>query len=98
MQITERDPKLRSSRAVARNTVSVPFSMGTVLLRPRLHRARAYPACCFSPLLDGDGVASVRRETDRDPQLGYPALSVAARLFAGFLEWCGTWPRPTPRC
>ncbi len=37
--------------------VSVPFSMGTVLHR-LTQRTRLYYQICFSPLLDGDGVAS----------------------------------------
>ena len=37
--------------------VSVPFSMGTVLHRMRW-RLSLGPSGCFSPLLDGDGVAS----------------------------------------
>jgi hypothetical protein len=44
--------------------VSVPFSMGTVLhLRCSIRKLRAVRNSCFSPLLDGDGVASrpVRR-------------------------------------
>ena len=38
--------------------VSVPFSMGTVLLRGLLRVSQANDAR-FSPLLDGDGVASI---------------------------------------
>src|SRR5712692_3542522 len=37
--------------------VSVPFSMGTVLLRA-LPLGEKRTSLCFSPLLDGDGVAS----------------------------------------
>ena len=40
--------------------VSVPFSMGTVLLL-RVAPTPEEPFACFSPLLDGDGVASGRQ-------------------------------------
>src|SRR5579871_1277823 len=46
------------ARAQAKSLVSVPFSMGTVLLRSASLRRRRGWADRFSPLLDGDGVAS----------------------------------------
>src|SRR5579871_5324581 len=46
------------ARAQAKSFVSVPFSMGTVLLRPGRSTANALSSR-FSPLLDGDGVASL---------------------------------------
>src|ERR1035441_2271655 len=42
-------------------SVSVPFSMGTVLHLPHQSQATG-PIRGFSPLLDGDGVASFNRE------------------------------------
>ena len=29
---------------------------------------------------------------------GFPGLSVKAPLYGAYLEWCGSWHRPTPRC
>ena len=48
---------LRDATAPSFITVSVPFSMGTVLRRPN-SRPRPPGSRRFSPLLDGDGVAS----------------------------------------
>jgi hypothetical protein len=48
----------RSARPTTRN-VSVPFSMGTVL-HPSRHKTSLQAVTGFSPLLDGDGVASPR--------------------------------------
>ena len=47
----------RRSAARGISSVSVPFSMGTVL-HPSDRLPRRCIASCFSPLLDGDGVAS----------------------------------------
>jgi Sir2 family len=43
--------------------VSVPFSMGTVL-HPCTRKLSMSPSSCFSPLLDGDGVASIHYYID----------------------------------
>ena len=48
----------RSTGVSGRSHVSVPFSMGTVLHLRRL-ASRSFPTSSFSPLLDGDGVASL---------------------------------------
>ena len=56
IQITERDPKSRSSRAVARNAASVPFSMGTVLHDGKVGRVTVrFPSAAVRKICRGTG-------------------------------------------
>ena len=61
------------SLQVGRSLVSVPFSMGTVL-HQTIARHSDFRNRCFSPLLDGDGVASVTQSTLQEKTISFSPL------------------------
>ena len=75
--------------ALVSAAVSVPFSMGTVLHPGRRAHARCRSAC-FSPLLDGDGVASAARRRASPRTCPFQSPSRWGRCCIGRLEnGCG---------
>ena len=58
---------------VVSGVVSVPFSKGMVL-HPMNPKPDTFPAGCFSPLLEGDGLASKADSSHRTPHLSFSPL------------------------